>query len=333
MLKEPLVSINLAVYNEESRIRRALKAVLAQTYKNIEVLVFDNASEDKTKDIVRKEFPNVKLYEADKNYVFGPGHNRAVKMTKGKYIVAVSADVVIAKNFVEEMVKVMEADKKIGALQAKIKFITKEGEKKNIIDTTGFQIYKSRRLVNRGHGEEDKGQYEKAEEIFSYEGAVPVWRREAFSDCKIFGEVHDEDMWWMSDDIDLGWRMNLFGWKNFYAPNVLAWHERQTTQKLASSKYDFIKLRKNIRKDKKMLDTKNHFFVLIKNDFGLSLLRNIFPFLKRELMLFGYFLLFERSTLLAYPKFIVKIPKMLKKRKYIMSHKKRSREDMEKWFL
>jgi len=333
MKNEPLVSINLAVYNEESRIRRALKAVLAQTYKNIEVLVFDNASEDKTREIVKNEFPEVKLYAADKNYVFGPGHNRAAEMTNGKYIVAVSADVVIEENFVEEIVKTMEADPKIGALQAKIKFITKNGEKTNKIDTAGFQIYRSRRLVNRGHGEEDRGQYETPEIIFSYEGAVPVWRREAFDQCKVFGEAHDEDFWWMSDDIDLGWRINLFGWNNFYAPNVRAWHERQTTQKLSSSKFDFINMRRGIRKDKKMLDTKNHFFVLIKNDLGISLLKDIFPFLKREIMLFGYFLLFEQSTLLAYPRFIVKIPRMLKKRKYIIQHKKRSREEMEKWFL
>ena len=333
MINEPLVSINLAVYNEESRIRRALQAVLAQTYKNIEVLVFDNASQDKTREIVKNEFPEVKLYASDKNYFFGPGHNRAAEMTKGKYIVAVSADVVIEENFVEEMVRVMEAYEKIGALQAKIKHITKEGEKKNTIDTTGFQIYKSRRLVNRGHGEEDKGQYERAGEIFSYEGAVPVWRREAFEDCKVMGEAHDEDFMWMSDDIDLGWRMNLLGWKNYYAPNVLAWHERQTTQKLASSKFDFIKMRKNIRKDKKMLDIKNFHFTLLKNDFFLSELQSIFPILKREIMLFAYFLVFERSTLLAYPKIIAKIPRMLKKRSYIMKHKKRDRKEMEKWFL
>jgi hypothetical protein len=92
-------------------------------------------------------------------------------------------------------------------------------------------------------------------------------------------------------------------------------------------------MRKNIRKDKKMLDIKNHFFVLLKNDFGVSLLKNIFPFLKRELALFIYFLLFEQYTLLAYPKVIAKIPRMLKKRKYIMSRAKRSREEMEKWIM
>jgi len=329
----PLVSINIPTYNEENRIRRALNSVLSQTYENLEVLVFDNASQDKTREIVKNEYPSVRLHAADKNYVFGPGQNRAAKLTSGKYIVGMSADVVIEKNFIEEMVKVMEADPKIGALQAKIKHITKEGEKKNTIDTTGFQIYRSRRLVNRGHGDEDKGQYETAGEIFSYEGAVPIWRREAFLDCEVFGETHDEDMWWMSDDIDLGWRMNLFGWKNYYAPKVLAWHERQTTQKLASSKLDFIKMRKSIRKDKKMLDIKNFHFTLLKNDFFLSELKSIFSILKRELMLFVYFLFFEQSTLLAYPKIIARIPRMLKKRSYIMKHKKRSREEMEKWFL
>jgi len=332
-MNKPLVSIHVPVYNEEKRIRKALCSIVSQTYKNIEVLVFDNGSTDKTVDIVKNEFPDFKVYLSDKNLVVGPGNNKAAKMTEGKYIISLSADVVMADNFVEEMVKVMEHDENIGALQAKILHITPEGEKTNTIDTTGFEIYKSRRLINRGHGKEDIGQYEKAEEIFAYEGAVPVWRREAFLDCSIFGEAHDEDFWWMSDDIDFGWRMNLLGWKNYYAPNVLAWHERQTTQKLASSKFDFIKMRKNIRSDKKTLDILNYRLTILKNDFSFSILKNIFPILKREIMLFIYFLFFEQSTLLAYPKIIAKIPKMLKKRKEIMRKKKRSREDMEKWFI
>ncbi|MBI3671521.1 glycosyltransferase family 2 protein [Candidatus Azambacteria bacterium] len=331
-MNNPLISINLVVYNEESRIRRALQSTLSQTYKNIEILVFDNASTDGTAKIVKNEFPNVKLFTADKNYSFGPGQNRAAKMTSGKYIVGMSADVVLAENFVKEMVKTMEKDEKIGALQAKILHITKAGEKTNIIDTTGFEIYRSRRVINRGHGEKDEGQYETAEEIFSYEGAVPVWRREAFFDCGVLGEAHDEDFWWMSDDIDFGWRINLFGWKNFYAPNVLAWHERQTTNKLSSSKLDFIKMRRGIRKDKKMLDILNYRLTLIKNDFGSSILKSILLFSKREVMLFIYFLFFEQYTLLAYPKMIVKIPKMLKKRSYIAKKRKKTKEEMEKWF-
>ncbi len=333
MQNKPLVSIHLPVYNEQKRIRQALSAIFSQTYENIEVLVFDNNSSDNTVKIVKTEFPKAKIFKSKKNLFVGPANNRASKMTKGKYIVSVSADVVIADDFVEKMVRRMEQDPKIGALQAKILHITPEGEKTNIIDTTGFEIYKSRRLINRGHGEKDKGQYEKAEEIFAYEGAVPVWRREAFLDCAILGEVHDEDFMWMSDDIDLGWRMNLFGWKNFYDPEVLAWHERQTTNKLSSSKKDFIKMRKEIRKDKKMLDILNYRLTLIKNDFGISLFKNLFPFLKREIQLFVYFLFFEQYTLLAYPKIIVKIPKMIKKRRYIMKKAKKGREEMEKWFL
>ena len=329
----PLVSIHIPVYNEEKRIKRALDAVFSQTYKNIEVLVFDNNSSDSTVKIVKKYFPKARIFESKENLFVGPANNKAAKMTKGKYIVSVSADVVIANNFVENLVRRMEQDPKIGALQAKILHLDKNGKKTNIIDTTGFQIYKSRRLINRGHGEKDNGQYDKPEEIFSYEGAVPIWRKEAFFDCAVFGEVHDEDFMWMSDDIDLGWRMNLFGWKNFYDPEVLAWHARQTTNRLSSSKKDFIKMRKNIRKDKKMLDILNYRLTLIKNDYLVSLLKSFFPFAKRELQLFLYFLLFEQYSLLAYPKIIAKIPKMAKKRKYIMKKAKKSREEMEKWFL
>jgi len=332
-MENPLVSLNITTYNEEKRIRRVLDSVLAQTYKNIEVMVFDNASTDNTKEIIKKEYSKIKLFESDKNLYFATSQNRCADMTKGKYIVGISADVVIAEDFVEKLVDVMEKDSKIGALQAKILHITKEGEKTKIIDTTGFQIYKSRRLVNRGHGEKDEGQYDTPCEIFSYEGAVPIWRREAFEDSKVFGQAHDEDFNWMSDDIDFGWRMTLFGWKNYYAPNVLAWHERQTTNRLSNSKKDFIKMRKEIRPFKKMLDIKNYHLALFKNDFFTSELKSFFSIFKREVQLLIYFLLFERYTLLAYPKMIAELPKMYKKRKEIMKRAKKTRQEMESWFL
>ena len=289
----PLVSINIVVFNEENRIKDCLKAVFNQTYppQQMEVLVFDNNSSDKTIDVIKKEFPaalvneQIKIHKADKNYLFGPGQNRAAKMTSGEYILGLCADVWLKEDFIEQAVKIMEADTKIGALQAKI-FRLIDGQKSNFLDTAGFEIYKSRRIVNRGHGAKDNGQFNKAEEIFSYEGACPFWRRSALEDTAVNDQFHEEDFSWYADDLDLGWRMHLLGWKNYFVPQVIAWHERHTTKRLSTGRLDFIKQRRTLPKDKKMLDWANTRLTIIKNDVGLLTWPDIYLFTKREIMLF-----------------------------------------------
>ena len=89
------------------------------------------------------------------------------------------------------------------------------------IDTCGFQIFRSRRIVNIGHGEEDRGQFNQEKEIFAVEGAVPVLRRQALEDCRLKSQgnkIIDPDFFWYGDDLDLAWRMRLFGWKQVFAP-------------------------------------------------------------------------------------------------------------------
>ncbi len=331
-MEELLVSVNVVAHNEENRIRQCLTSVKEQTYRNVELTVFDNHSTDRTKKILKKEFSEFQCIESKKNFGFGGGHNRCIDQTKGEYILAVSADVLLEEHFIERAVAIMEKDKKIGALQAKVYHLAKDG-KTNIIDTTGFEIFRSRRVINRGHGQEDIGQFKHAQEIFSYEGAVPFWRREALEESKILGQYHDEDYFWYGDDIDLGWRMRLLGWKSFYTPDVIAYHERQTTHRLSKGYGDFITLRKTVPLKKRCLDWQNLHFTFLKNDLLLSFLKDFPHIFIREIKFFLYILFFEPALLTILPGMIRLLPRMLKKRFIIMRNRKISYSQMEKWFL
>ena len=281
----PLVSINLVVRNGEKYIRDCLKSVKNQSYQNIEITIFDNNSTDGTKEIAGKEFPEFRLVENNANYGFGPGQNRCLKLTKGEYILGLCVDIVLDKDFVKNAVARMESDRKIGALQAKI-YKSENGAPTNIIDSCGFEIFKSRRVVNRGHGEKDSAKFNKPEEVFSYEGAVPFWRRQALLESAIFGEIHDEDFFWYADDIDLGWRMRLFGWKQVYNPQVIAWHDRSTTKGVSHNWLGYfrrVKERRKIPIKKRRLDWSNVRFTIIKNDYIINMLKDLPRIAAREI--------------------------------------------------
>ncbi|MBI2676998.1 MAG: glycosyltransferase family 2 protein [Candidatus Yanofskybacteria bacterium] len=350
-MSSPLVTINLVVLNGEKYIQYCLDAVKNQTYSNLEINIFDNGSTDKTKEIIREwqmangKWQMTNFIENKINYGMWGGQEKALDYSYGKYIIALSVDVLFAPDTVEKSVVVMEKDERIGALQAKIyqydinKLQTQTFRpelQEKIIDTVGFGIFRSRKIINLGHGELDNGQYDKEMEVFGVEGAAPIFRREALEDSVITGEIVDHDMFWYGDDIDLVWRMRLFGWKQIYSPPVIMYHDRSTTKGVSKSWLDYFKRtgeRKKIPALKKRLDWRNKRLARLKNDYWINVLQNLPRILRREIQELGYAVLFEPSVLLEIPKLISLTPKMFKKRKEIMLKAEVGPEQMAKWFI
>ena len=374
------VTINMVVHNGEKYICQCLDSVLKQSYPHefIELNILDNNSTDKTVDLINQkletnnqQLAGFSLTESAKNLGMWPGQEELLKYSHGKFIVALSVDVILHPDFIKNAVEIMKHDDKIGALQAKVyKYELSKpedgsifGHRKTggscddpkIIDTCGFKIFKSRRIVNIGHGEVDYGQYNKKCEIFAVEGAVPIFRREALEDCRLIsqarsfrgstsgaslrlnlgetnlGRIVDLDFFWYGDDLDLAWRMRLFGWKQVYAPSVIAWHDRKTTKALAGGWREFIKIRKTVPMFKRRLDWRNTTLTIIKNDFASNLLRDLPFILWRQLRLWAYFVLFEPAMILEIFKVAKLLPRMLKRRGEIMRKSNVSPKEFRQW--
>ncbi len=365
-MKNPRVDIHLIVQNGEKYIRKCLEHVKVQGYSNTKVRIFDNNSSDNSIKIANEVIPDAEVINFDRNYSLGGGFNRSLYFSDAPYVVLLSVDIFMHGNFTENAVNVMEGKDTVGALQAKIfKYDWDKGgfsQKQNpepvkdpgrtsVIDTTGMQIFKSGRVINRGHGEEDKGQYNTAGAVFCYEGAVPIFRRRALEEVKMQKfppfyapytdkkdaskypyEYLDEDFVWYADEVDLGWRIRLYGWESYYSPDVIAWHDRQTTKKLSGGRINFIKQRKTIPIRKRRLDFRNLRLTFVKNGFWSNTLLTLPYTLKREIMLFVYILFWERGTLRAYAGILKMMPKILKKRGVIMNSKKISAKEIRYWF-
>jgi len=362
----PFVSVHLIVKDGEKYIRACLSHIKSQTYQNVRFRIFNNASSDKTVELAKSIMPGVEIVSFPRNYGLGGGFNRSLSWSNDPYVVGLCVDVMLEARFIEEAVSAAERDPRIGVVQGKVMgYDYKSGNVLSRIDTAGMSIFRSRRIINRGHGEEDTGQYEKAGEIFCYEGAVPFFRRAALEEVALpvdyqrspmyppsrkatadlrfskgsalphqenLKDYLDEDFFWYADEVDLGWRLRHAGWKCWYEPKAMAAHDRQTTKTLSAGWKDFIALRKTIPAQKRMLDFRNQRLAFIKNDYPFSLLKDLRFWLSRELKLFAYFLFFERSTLRAYPDILRMAPRMLAKRRIIMNRRKVGRKEMEKWF-
>lgn len=110
MKKSPLVSIIVTTKNEEDVIKRLLDSVYEQSYRNIEIILVDNNSTDKTKQIAKE----MKVKVLDKGSERSTQRNYGVKYSKGKYLMILDADMVLEKDVVEECVRFAQKDSSIG---------------------------------------------------------------------------------------------------------------------------------------------------------------------------------------------------------------------------
>lgn len=354
-----LVSINIVAYNEEENIEKSLSSAFNQSYKPIEVFLIDNASRDRTvekaKEIYKKSDKSVpfSIIENAGNFGFGGGHNVGFKKSTGDFVLCLNADCELDKDYVQCLLEVFEKDKSISAAQGKLANPRTGG-----LDTTGLLIFKNRRVINRGQGEEDKGQYEKPEEIWGVDGAAPIYRRAALEDTKIpiqnnrgrvsvesdltpvesdstpaDYEYFDEDFFAYKEDVDLSWRMRLLGWKMYYEPRALAYHDRSAGEGTSKKFLEIARARRGINDFAKYHSFANQRLMQIKNETPLLFLKHAPLILAKEVVSWPYVLIFERYGIKSAAKFFRFFLQTLRKRKFVMAKKRIKDKEMEEWFL
>lgn len=105
-MSQPLVSVLIAAFNEEERIRDALDSVHRQTYEHLEIIVVDDGSTDATAQIVRQEYPDVILI-CQGNAGLPATRNAAARASSGELLMAMDADDRIEPKKVEHQIEVL----------------------------------------------------------------------------------------------------------------------------------------------------------------------------------------------------------------------------------
>jgi len=360
------VNINILTWNAEKYLRQCLDSVLAQDYQNFEILIIDNNSQDKTGEIISDYLKSLKLktqsskpieinfIQNKENVGFAKGHNQGIKETDGEYVMLLNQDAILAPNFLTEAIKVLEKDKTIGVVQPKVlRYDFGKNQPKDIFDTTGLLTLRNRRIINRGQGEKDEGQYNIEDEVFGADGAVPIYRRRALENTKLpisvnqrlpaskagrdqrisaLWEYFDQSFFAYKEDVDLAWRMKLYRWKTIYASQVVAYHERGAGDSASTSGIDIVRERRKISLFAKTLSWKNQRLMQIKNEIPSLFLKHLPWILWKEIRAWGYVILFEPKILKCLPDLFRQIPKALRQRRIIMRNKKVGAREMKRWF-
>ena len=123
------LSIVIVNYNTKEFLKRCISSILDSVSKkiNYEIIIVDNASSDNSAEMVKKEFPQIKLIVNRENGGFSKANNQGIKISEVcKYVLFLNPDTVMQKNTIEKMIKFMDETLDVGA--ATCKLVTLNGE-------------------------------------------------------------------------------------------------------------------------------------------------------------------------------------------------------------
>jgi glycosyltransferase involved in cell wall biosynthesis len=120
----PLVSVIVNCRNGQTFLDACIKSVLNQTYKNFELIFFDNLSTDMSNEIISKYKDNrIKKFSSAKYLSLPEARNAAIKKSQGKYIAILDTDDLASYNRLEVQVNFMISNKNYGLISSNCKFI------------------------------------------------------------------------------------------------------------------------------------------------------------------------------------------------------------------
>jgi hypothetical protein len=241
----PGVTVLILNWNGQHHLERFLPSVLATDYPNLHVLVADNASTDGSVAWVQKHFPQVQLVVFEQNWGFAEGNNRAWPYATTPYVVLLNSDVEVPPGWLWPLVRRAEAQPTIGALQPKILWQKKPemleyaGAAGGYMDVLGYAFCRGRLL---GVLEPDQHQYDDAVPVFWATGAALFLRCSAVEQTGLFDTTYFAHY----EEIDLCWRLQLYGWQVWAEPASYVLHVGGGTLPQGSPRKTYLNFRNSL---------------------------------------------------------------------------------------
>ena len=122
--KKPLVTVLMNCYNGEKFIHQAIKSILQQSHQYLELVIFDNASKDKTVEIIKSfKDKRIRLFENKKNLGLGPSRVKAQKKIKGEYVAIADSDDYNSPRRIEKQLDILRSKNDISFVCSWIKYV------------------------------------------------------------------------------------------------------------------------------------------------------------------------------------------------------------------
>lgn len=213
-------------WNRREFLRECLESIENQvTYEGTsfpaETIVVDNGSEDGSPEMVKAEFPAVRLIQNAGNRGFCAANNQGIAVARAARIALLNNDAAAHSHWLMELTSALDRSATTGMAASKILQYESPGR----IDKAGHILYLDGQNRGRGTGERDHGQYDGPLHMGWPDGCAAMYRKAMLDQIGGF----DEDLFAYADDAELGLRARIAGWECAYAPKAVVRHRRGAT--------------------------------------------------------------------------------------------------------
>lgn len=201
-------------YNGIRYIERCLTSILAGS-RVPDVIVVDNGSTDGSCELVSEKYPMIKLVTLHENTGFSHAVNVGIKEAGTKYVFLLNNDTAVDEKCVEELENAMENAKdcfSVGAKMINMNFPEKIDDAGDFYCALGWAFARGK--------DKEAVKYEKSGRVFSACAGAAIYRKDLFAEVGLFDEAHFAYL----EDIDIGYRANIFGYRNGFEPKAVVYH-------------------------------------------------------------------------------------------------------------
>ena len=225
------VTIIIPNYNGAHFLKPCLEKLKKQTFQDFETLVVDNGSEDGSLALLREFYPEVRVISLEKNQGFSRAVNAGLRVSRSPYVILLNNDTEPEPGYVEALVRSIGRSKRIFSVSPKMIQLHDRG----LIDDAGDLYTIVGWAAQRGVGQPVEA-YDRPCRIFSACAGAAIYRRSVFEKIGCFDELHFAYL----EDIDVGFRAKLSGYRNEYCPEAVVYHVGSGT---SGSRYNPFKVR------------------------------------------------------------------------------------------
>jgi len=212
-----MATVVIPNYNGIRFIEGALSSLFAQEEgtPRYHVVVVDNGSEDGSRELVEEKFREVSLIALEENTGFCHAVNVGIQAADSPYVILLNNDTKVCPHFIKGLYEAMEADPEAFSVSAKMLM----WDRHELLDGAGDRYCALGWAYSRGKGKA-AARYDKPGRIFSACGGAAIYRKSVLNEIGLFDEAHFAYL----EDLDIGYRAQIYGYHNLYEPSAEVIH-------------------------------------------------------------------------------------------------------------
>lgn len=199
----------------------SLRAARVASGHDVELIVVDDGSADESCQVVRNEFPEVKLVALRRNHGYAGAVNAGIRASAGDWILTLNNDTTVAPDLFDELLAVAGCAPDIGLVAAQVRFSANP----SMIYSAGLEVDRRGHASDRLMGQPVSASEAKPVELFGACGCAALYLRSMLDQL---GGL-DERFQFGLEDADLAWRAHMLGWRCLYAPGAVVFHDLGAT--------------------------------------------------------------------------------------------------------